>query len=56
MKNILDEIKPNTKIIHNGSACGLNLKNIVGIKNKEIKRKIKVGYIGRLKKRFFSFS
>ena len=52
MKNILDEIKPNTKIIHNGSACGLDLKNIVGIKNKKIKkRKIKVGYIGRLKKR-----
>ncbi len=52
MKVILDEIKPNTKIIHNGSACGLDLKNIVSIKNKEIKkRKIKVGYIGRLKKR-----
>ena len=38
MKNILDEIKPNTKIIHNGSACGLDLKNIEGIKNKKIKK------------------
>ena len=52
MKKILDKIKPNTILIHNGSACGLDLKKYTNAKNKEIKKeKIKVSYIGRLKKR-----
>ena len=52
MKKILDKIKKNTILIHNGSACGLDLKKYKNKKNKEIKKeKIKVSYIGRLKKR-----
>ena len=52
MKKILEKINPNVMIIHNGSACGLDLKKYTNKKNKEIKKKkIKVAYIGRLKKR-----
>ena len=51
MKNILDEIKPNTKIIHNGSACGLDIKNIESIKNKKIKKRKISRLYRKIKKR-----
>ena len=52
MKKTLDMIKLNTVIIHNGSACGLDLKKFSNLKKKKIKnKKIKLAYIGRLKKR-----
>jgi glycosyltransferase involved in cell wall biosynthesis len=51
MKKKLDLIKPNTYLIHNGSACGLDLnkKTIQAKVNK--KKEIVVSYIGRLKNR-----
>ena len=52
MKNALDKIKLNTIIIHNGSACGLDFKKFSNIKKTKIKnKKIKLAYVGRLKKR-----
>ena len=51
MKKKLDLIKPNTYLIHNGSACGLDInKKIIQTKVKK-QKEIVVTYIGRLKTR-----
>ena len=54
MKNILDKIKPNSKIINNGSACGIKTKKadikIEKSKNSP-KKHIVISFLGRLHSR-----
>lgn len=50
MKKYLDNLNPNTIVINNGSACGIDLKR----KRRKIKKenkKIVITYVGRFKKR-----
>lgn len=51
MKNYLNKIKPKTYMIHNGSACGLNLKINANIDSKKNNKKVVITYIGRLQVR-----
>ena len=51
MKKKLDKIKPNAKIIHNGSACGINLEKMVFklYQNKKPPiKKVIISFLGRL--------
>lgn len=51
MKIILDKIKPNSKLIYNGSACGIKIDNSdFNIKKRErfSKKNIVISFVGRL--------
>ena len=54
MKKYLDTIKPNTYVIHNGSACGFDLTK-KNIKEKNVIKNI-ITYVGRLKKERFIYT
>ena len=54
MKKYLDTIKPNTYVIHNGSACGFDLTK-KKYKRKKYNKKNIITYVGRLKKRKGSY-